>query len=169
MLYFAYGSNLHPLRLGERLLSPEFISIATLPYHRLVFHKLGVDRSGKATLLATGSDNDMVYGAVYEMEDSHREQLDEIEGEGYLSREIVVTGGDRELSCYTYIAHPEWLDKTLKPYHWYKDLVLLGAKYLELPEDYIASINSLESVNDPDTHRTRENRQLIDRLRDYPG
>ena len=55
LLYFAYGSNLHPTRLGDRAPSVELVGTAVLEGHALRFHKRGADGSGKCNALATGS------------------------------------------------------------------------------------------------------------------
>ena len=47
LLYFAYGSNLHPERLRERVPSAESLGVARLEAHVLRFHKRGRDGSGK--------------------------------------------------------------------------------------------------------------------------
>ena len=55
-----------------------------------------------------------------------------------------------------------------QPYHWYKDLVVLGAKYLKFPDSYISTIDSVESKEDPDKTRKAENDILIKRIKGLP-
>ena len=52
----------------------------------------------------------------------------------------------------------------LKPYHWYKDLVVLGAKHLQFPDVYVRSIESIESVEDSDQIRRIQHQRLIERI-----
>lgn len=49
-LYFAYGSNLHPIRLEDRLGKVKLYGIGKLNYTEIHFHKTGCDSSGKATI-----------------------------------------------------------------------------------------------------------------------
>ena len=48
-------------------------------------------------------------------------------------------------------------DPSLKPYHWYKQYVVAGAKEHLLSPEYIAGLEKVESVNDP--NRAREARE----------
>jgi hypothetical protein len=38
----------------------------------------------------------------------------------------------------------------MKPFHWYKEHVVRGAKEHNLPAEYIKTIEAVESVPDPD-------------------
>jgi len=53
LYYFAYGSNLHPLRLQARLSSAQLIGTTILPGYALKFHKLGHCLSGKCNIVRT--------------------------------------------------------------------------------------------------------------------
>jgi hypothetical protein len=63
--YFAYGSNLHPVRLIERVPSANLVGVIGLSKHRLAFQKRSKDGSSKCNLFQTGSASDLVYGAIY--------------------------------------------------------------------------------------------------------
>ena len=65
----------------------------------------------------------------------------------------------------TYQACPSVIDDTLAPMDWYKEIVLLGARYHGLPEDYVAAIDRTPSVPDHDDERNRVHATLIDALR----
>ena len=133
--YFAYGSNLHPVRLIERIPSAELIGAVELPGYRLEFHKTSEDESGKCNAFATGSSSDLIHGALYQLAFEHKPILDRIEGAGhggYIASEISVRHRHHEYACFTYLAEPSHLNDDLEPYHWYKQLVVLGAKHLEL-------------------------------------
>jgi gamma-glutamylcyclotransferase len=80
--YFAYGSNLHPIRLKHRVPESEFLFIATLKAYQLNFHKRSSDGSAKANAFFTGNDDDMIHGAVYHMPSDKRYLLDHHEGLG---------------------------------------------------------------------------------------
>jgi hypothetical protein len=49
-------------------------------------------------------------------------------------------------------------------YHWYKDLVVLGAKHLQFPDVYVRSIELIESVEDPDETRREHHHMLIEKI-----
>ena len=55
----------------------------------------------------------------------------------------------------------------LKPYHWYKNLVVLGARYLQFPDTYISSIEAVQSVEDPHEERRKEHEVLIEKIINY--
>jgi hypothetical protein len=44
---------------------------------------------------------------------------------------------------------------------------MLGAQHIDLPEDYIDSIASVASIEDPDMERRREREALIARIGQY--
>ena len=162
MRYVAYGSNLHPLRLTARTPSARLLGTACLPSHDLLFHKRSIDRSGKCSIRA-GTIG--VYVAVYEISDADRRTLDRIEGvgRGYASVRISVEEyGD----CMTYVASETHIDDTLHPYHWYKDLVLEGARLHAFPRDYVAAIEQRPSVIDPDGERSAVNVRLVRQMQD---
>lgn len=164
--YFAYGSNLHPLRLTERTPSARLLGITTLSHHRLTFHKRSHDGSGKCSLVKTDVAEDVVYGALYELDPAHKYALDRHEGKGlgYIEGRVRVQQGGREYTCFTYLAHPSHIVEDIPPYHWYKQMVLLGARYLAFPVPYVAAIEAVASVEDPDEDRRLARAGLIGKI-----
>lgn len=167
--YFAYGSNLHPVRLMARVPSAELVDVVELDRHRLLFHKKSNDGSGKCNLLHTATESDSVYGAIYKIEGEHKRVLDRFEGKGYgyMDEQIKLQYQGKEYDCFAYFAQQAHIEENLKPYHWYKDLVVLGAKYLQFPDTYISAIESIESVKDNDENRVLENDILIEKIINY--
>lgn len=165
--YFAYGSNLHPGRLAERVPSAQLVGTATHPNHQLIFHKRGKDSSAKCNML--NSETDKIYGAIYSLEPKHKINLDQIEGNGcgYLDHEIMLVHDETEYPCFTYLAQQSHIVDDLKPFHWYKELVILGARYLGFPDPYIASIESVDSMEDPVETRIKEMEALIERISNF--
>lgn len=160
--YAAYGSNLHPLRLAERLPGAKLLGSACVPQLDLAFDKRSrLDGSGKCRFAPGGNG---LYVAVYVLNGPQRSKLDAIEGlgAGYDHAEIDVPGFG---PCLTYSAQPDWLDTTLSPYDWYREIVLLGAEFLEFPATYIQRIEAVASMPDPDEARAARQRALIERLR----
>lgn len=167
LLYLAYGSNLHPVRIRERIPSAQFIGTTSVPGYRLSFSKRGADHSGKGHIHSTDDKQIQLFGAIYKIDSNHRQILDKIEGPGYVPRSIEVLWKERPINCFVYFGEDSHLDESLKPFHWYKSLVVLGAQFNRFPEDYINPIQLTESVQDPDTTRRRSNEVLISKIKTY--
>ncbi|MGD2112878.1 MAG: gamma-glutamylcyclotransferase [Gammaproteobacteria bacterium] len=150
LLYFAYGSNMSTLRLRSRAASACAVAMAWLPGHALRFHKRGRDGTAKCDACHTGHDHDRVYGVVFEIEAHEKPDLDTWEGlgSGYEEKQVTVTdaAGARYQAFTYYATH---IDSRLRPYRWYKEHVLRGAREHELPVAYIAAIRSIEAIDDP--------------------
>ena len=167
--YFAYASNLHPMRLKERVPSAKLIGMTTLDSHRLTFHKRSVDGSSKCNIFDTGSATDVVHGAVYEIALEHKSDLDRFEGKGsgYIDNQIILSHKEQEYLCFTYVAQLSHIVDNLKPYHWYKEPIVLGANYLGFPDAYVSSVVSVESTEDPDQHRRLEKEALLHKMKSF--
>lgn len=155
MLCFTYGSNMSRQRLQARVPSARFFTVATLPGHRLRFHKHAHDGSAKCDAEETGSPQDQVIGVIYEIADEEKPDLDRHEalGFGYEQKMVELETAWGRAQAWMYYATR--LTSTLKPYHWYKEHVVIGARENGLPSDYIALIEATESVADPDVKRCR--------------
>ena len=154
--YFAFGSNLSSPRLLQRLPGARVHGVATLAEHRLCWHKNGRDRSGKCDILHTGDGRDLVYGVVYLMTHDESLELDRYETAdfGYGRKQVEVRGLDGDiLEAFTYYARD--IAEHQRPYHWYKEHVLRGAREHGLPGHYVATIESTESKPDRDAARHR--------------
>jgi len=158
-LYFAYGSNMCIERLAARTPSARMLSTGFLRGHRLKFDKLSVDGSGKCDCQHTGSEEDRVYGVLFAIANTERPSLDKAEGvgNGYDRREVAIETDGGIVNATTYIAMRKQPD--LRPYHWYKDYVLTGARQAKLPVEYIAGIESVESIDDPKQDRAARESQ----------
>jgi len=154
MRYFAYGSNLSTPRLRTRTPSARVLGVAVLVGHRLEFHKSGRDGSAKCDAFETGEPRDRVIGVVFDIEDAEKPGLDRAEdlGRGYGEKRVTVTsmeGGSMQVLAYCATR----IDASLRPFHWYKEHVLRGAREHGLPEEYIARISAIESIDDPGAMR----------------
>lgn len=169
--YFAYGSNMHPRRLARRVPSSRALTWARLERHRLCFHKNGRDGSGKCNVLFTGDCQNTVYGVVYQMCNSERHLLDSAEGlgAGYdLSRQQVICRQGREHDVFFYVAEATHIDENLKPYGWYKQLVVEGARTHGLPKHYLEQLRRVVTVADPDPDRTAAHAALLEAVNRRP-
>lgn len=164
--YLAYGSNMHPLRLQQRVPSSEFIEVVSLSGFQLHFHKRGADDSAKCNMLFTGEDADLVYAVVYKMRADERAYLDEVEGlgRGYELYSLEVEGARDRHRVFCYIADPGYIDNHLKPFDWYRQLVLSAARYHGFPVPYIQNIHDLVAQPDPNEARAELHYRLVDAL-----
>ena len=96
--------------------------------------------------------------------------LDRFEGKGngYIDNQITLQFQRQEYSCFTYIAQESHIADDLKPYDWYKKLVILGARHMQFPDSYVSSIESVESMEDPDEVRRKEHDTLIEKIINHP-
>ena len=159
--YFAYGSNLHPVRLTRRVPSARLTGVATLPEHTLRFHKRGKDNSGKCDAFFTGEPGHHVLGAVFEIAAGEKPILDEYEGSGYEVKSLMVRGAQGALDVFAYIAATTHIDETLQPYTWYRELVRLGARHHGFPDSYFAAFLAVDALPDPNAARHERNQRLI--------
>ena len=156
LLYFAYGSNLHPLRLRQRVPSSRPFGVASLSGYQLRFHKNGRDGSGKCNVFFTGLVTDRVYGVLYQMAVAEKPLLDAAEGvgNGYDVHEIeVLTEVHGTQQAFSYVAAVGHIDDGLAPYDWYHALVVAGARHHQLPAEYVDRIAAVTAVADPDRER----------------
>lgn len=161
MLYAAYGSNLHPVRLRARIPAARPVTTHLLDGRSLAFHKRGRDGSGKCSLVPGGAG---AHVAIYEIGEDDKRILDAIEGLGCGYREeILDLPGIGQ--CATYVAEAAYVDDSLRPYDWYRELVLLGAAAQRFPREYLERISGVATVEDPDPERAHEHRDLIARIR----
>lgn len=169
--YVAYGSNLHPLRLIERVPSARELGVVELPGYQLTFHKRSIDGSGKCHLrLRSGQqEHYKAYGVLYEFDSEEKQRLDALEGrgKGYSEQHDQFVLRGEPYMAYLYNAQSSHIDSGLAPYHWYKEMVLAGARFHAFPKDYINYIESAPSKDDPDPNRAKDREVLIQRMRDY--
>jgi gamma-glutamylcyclotransferase (GGCT)/AIG2-like uncharacterized protein YtfP len=150
--YFAYGSNMSSMRLKARVPSAAVIGTGVLRGHRLVFHKVSNDGSGKCDV--TESESDDVMGVLYEINEIEKLALDRVEGlnHGYDEKAVNVQLASGEVvSAVTYFATNT--DPGLRPYTWYKRHVLEGAREAKLPSDYTSEIEKISAIEDSDKLR----------------
>ena len=156
------------LKDPERVPSAKKVCVATLSGYSLRFHKYSKkDGSAKCDAFETGIDTDEVIGVVFEIDEGDIESLDGCEGypKHYGKKNVaVIDENGNSITAVTYIAMPEYILKPgcihdgLKPYCWYLEHVIRGAKKFNLPDWYVQKIEKVESV--ADTNESRRNREL---------
>ena len=158
MLYAAYGSNLHPVRLSERIRSARPVGTSFMPGWSLKCHKRSKDGSAKFNIVAGG---DGLYLAIFEISAGDKKILDNIEGvgAGYSAINLAVPGfGD----CASYTAEESYINERLQPYSWYKELTTLGARAQRFPRPYRQLLDDIPACEDPDVDRNAANRRIVE-------
>ena len=145
VLYFAYGSNMKIERMTQRAPKARVVGQAKILNKSLVCNKKSTDGSGKANLI--DSPGDMVWGVLYEMDESELLELDNVEG-GYKRVEVeVLDEQGHSMVVQTYVS--EKPTKEAWVYEGYKALILSGAREHQLPEKYIEDLEGIPTKPDP--------------------
>lgn len=163
MKYFAYGSNMLVRWLRTRAPGAYPLGAAQLRGCELRFHKRGLDGSAKCGIVPAGADV-QVHGVLYAIEPEEKPALDRAEslGVGYRQEPVVVTLEDGPTTAFTYVARPSARDESLRPYEWYKELVVAGAVEHGLPGHYVARLRAVAAIPDPDRERSAKCRSVLD-------
>jgi len=154
MYYFSYGSNMSTQRILERVPSAERIGIGVLEQHELKFHKISKDGSAKCDARKTGNAEHVIYGVLFLIPESEKNVLDRKEGlgNGYEEKNVLIRVRDgSEVHAFTYYATNT--DSSLKPFDWYKEHVVRGARENSFPDDYVRIIEAIEFHVDTDSKR----------------
>jgi len=165
LIYFSFGSNIHPARLQGRIGSAEFLSVGVLKNASIRFNKIGRDGSAKCNLEFLDETPDEVFGVLYDISREEKKHLDKCEP-GYTEIDIHVVTAEGTAAAFTYVAMPDFINDSLRPFSWYKELVLLGASYYDFPSDYIDILDKQPAIPDNDKSRVEENKKLISSMRE---
>lgn len=163
MLYFAYGSNMCVGRLRRRVPSAAVFQAGRVPLHTFQFNKRSTDGSAKGNAFFTGNATDVVWGVIFEIDPREKRDLDEAEGlgNGYSEQAVtVLDDAGNSSEAFMYVADDDSTDDRLRPYSWYKRFVVEGARQQALPRDYIARIEAMDAIEDPNIERDRRMRQV---------
>ncbi|EJL6332768.1 gamma-glutamylcyclotransferase [Vibrio cholerae] len=161
MKYFAYGSNMSLTRLKKRVPSAERVGMFSLKKHDLAFHKSSKDGSGKCDAYFTGNLEDNIFGALFEIDENEKKSLDRAEGlgHGYDEKRVQVEDGrGSTFEAVTYVATN--IDKSLVPYSWYLNHVVVGAQETGVPVSYLEKIKSVTASEDSNKERDKEQREM---------
>jgi hypothetical protein len=150
MLYFSYGADMNPARLGSRAPGHRSLGIARLAAHKLVFPRYSRDWKG-ATASIASSPTDVVFGALYDLPADdipilHHHKGYDPDGPPELNehvfREVSVKrlASGETVSAWTYIAVPDNTDAL--PSRAYVRAMLDGARYHGLPRAYVVVLQA---------------------------
>ncbi|MCC5880800.1 MAG: gamma-glutamylcyclotransferase [Idiomarina sp.] len=152
MYYFAYGSNMSSRRLLARVPSARSLGVAVLLGYEMSFRKRSHDGSAKCTILENPKASTL--GVVYQLPDDQRYTLDRIEGQGFgydVTDVRIHTQHGKLLNAFTYLGtDPE---DDIKPYQWYVEHVVRGAREHGIACQYIDKILACAAIDDPDPGR----------------
>lgn len=165
--YLAYGSNLHPYRLTQRVPNARLLATTRLDGHAVSFTKRSKDGSSKCTLATAAGANCAAYVAIYELPVSEKHLLDAAEGlgEGYDQTIFQVTVANVTFNVFTYIAAATHVSDDLLPYDWYKSMIVEGARYHAFPNKYVRGFELQSCIPDPDVGRRNKAVAIVSQMR----
>jgi cation transport regulator ChaC len=148
--YFGYGSNMDSgTFLGRRRMRPAEARVGVLADWRLCFDlPIGRGERGMANVRPVRGAE--VWGVLWRITPSEAAHLDRTEGvpQGAYVR-AAVRVGDRDGAVLEAFTYRSWRGRPgRKPSRRYMGLLLAGARYHGLPEDYVAWLRSLELARD---------------------
>jgi gamma-glutamylcyclotransferase len=148
-------------RLRERTPSARLLGVGYVVKRRLTFDKVSDDGSGKCDIAPTDHPTDRVYGVLFKIKHSEKPLLDDLEGldKGYTEETLTVSTDTGSLKARGYVATAK--EPTLRPYHWYKALVVAGATEHDLPAPYIEWLRTFDSKPDANEPRRTLNEALL--------
>jgi len=166
LYYLAYGSNLHPQRLADRVPSARFLDVVEMPGRCLAFHKRSNDGSGKCLFYTEQGEEQMMYGALYDFDAADKARLDKAEGlgQGYEEKLMQFSLKGTTYTPYAYTVQHSHIDAKLVPYEWYKRFVLAGARHHNLPMKYVQQIEAVLAKPDPVPERALQQHRIADQL-----
>lgn len=154
MVYFAYGSNMDWAQMKRRCPSSKFICVAELRDHSLAFTRRSV-KPGCGVADVVPDHNQNVWGVVYHIDETDIRRLDKAEGydpgrdsNSYIRKERhVFAERDDKRPLLVSIYFAEQQSDPPPPNSEYKRLIVEGAQFWHLPEEYISRVNQIKSEN----------------------
>lgn len=131
--YFAYGSNMFPPRLLERIEKYHYGFRATAIRYEFTYNKKGADGTAKANI--KHSEQNQIHGICFEIDKEDFNKLDDYE-KGYDKQRITLRINGKSESAQTYIS--SLTDESISPSSEYKNLVLQGARHWGLDTKYVS-------------------------------
>jgi len=145
MLYFAYGSNMHPGQMQKRCPGCIFIAAARLRDHGVAFTRPWAAWGGGGVADIQPAPGSTVEGVVWDITDAHRSSLDKYEEypNAYTRKDVVVETFDgRTLTAFAYVARPAG---ACRPSRRYLQQIIEGARSHGLSPSYITFLESFSA------------------------
>lgn len=146
MYYFAYGSNMNPVRMRDRGIKFTQRLPATLHNARLNFDKRAAMPGEGYASIVSDIDSD-VEGALYRFNEKYIKILDRFEAYPYHYEKWIVeveTQG-KKIKAITYIANPEQTDNNLLPSRDYLKHLLAGKDLLS--DEYYSKLKRQKCIS----------------------
>ena len=135
--YFAYGSNMNKKQMQERCGSgARFLGKAHLPGYKFVYDGYSQNWKGAVANIVP-SEDEVVWGVLYEVSEDCEKNLDKYEGLGtaYQKKRVFVYDDlGTAYEAFVYLREPQ---EPGKPSEDYVKTVVEGAREAGIPEDYI--------------------------------
>ncbi|MCT3944942.1 gamma-glutamylcyclotransferase [Elizabethkingia anophelis] len=157
MKIFAYGSNMNLNRLKERVPSANKLLNVFIKGYTIKCNKISTDGSSKANIIKTSNDDDIVWGVIFDIDNSEKSNLDEYEGGYNESTLSFLDSENNPHEAQVYIADESTVNEELLPYDWYKEYIVSGAKENDLPQEYIEKLEAINFIEDTNTERRNKN------------
>ncbi len=143
---FAYGSNMCLERLRLYNVNPLSAGqAAQLAGYVIQFNKRSTDGSGKANLVPC--DNKTTWGVLYMVTRQDLKSLNEGE-KGYTAKQLNIIGPSGNVQAWVYIADMDQTTSGLQPYSWYKRFLVDGARFHQLPKEYVSELEAIEALEE---------------------
>jgi gamma-glutamylcyclotransferase len=159
--YFAYGSNMDPKQIKERLGRIPKTQCASLKDYCLRFNKVDQKMAGVGYANIIHSRGKTVCGVLYEVTEEEMNKIDHYEGisRGHYRRESVeveIASDNNNRACaIAYIAYRGKIKEGLRPTAEYLKRLLAGRKYL--PEEYLKQLEKTPLIErNPDEENNCE-------------
>ena len=167
--YLAYGSNLHPYRLIQRVPNARLVTTTRLDGYSVSFSKRSHDGSSKCNLAMSERKDSAAHVAIYAIPTVEKHLLDAAEGlgKGYDHALLEVRVANKAYDVFAYAAATTHIVQELLPYDWYKSMVIEGAHYHDFPDDYIGDLESQPSRPDADVRRRHEAEELLKQMQKH--
>ena len=145
-MYFAFGSNMNPVRMRERKAFFTVRVAAKLPEHKMSFSFRRPDGCGSGNIRP--KKNSVVYGALYTLDEGGLDKLDmfEMVDQGcYRRQQVTVETLDGQMvEATTYVVTEEFYQEGLVPRRDYLNHCLASKDVV--PADYYAFLESFKDV-----------------------
>jgi gamma-glutamylcyclotransferase (GGCT)/AIG2-like uncharacterized protein YtfP len=135
--YFAYGSNMNPVRMADRAMRTRERHAACLHHWQLAFNKRAHNRDGVAYANIMPRPGGRVHGVLYRLADVDEIcRMDPFEGHPvrYRRELLRLETSLGAQTAWTYIANPDWHCDRVLPERGYLNHLLSGRPWL--PEPY---------------------------------
>jgi hypothetical protein len=160
MKHFTYGSNMLSAEMRRYVPTATKLGVGTLSSFKLKFEKASRDGSAKCNAQLTKSADDQVIGVLYEIDEVGMRRLADKEG-GYRECEVEVDVNGAKVRASVFVAMAKRINDSLKPYDWYKELVIEGARESGIPDAYVEQVLAVESIPDADRLRADSRRSVL--------